>query len=114
MDADFGSCMLIYMYPWSSSGRKLVGRWLLKNHAATPATTSSTITTAALRMSSPDQRTKLSVERSKYALNQPKNFPSGPRVCFLGLRSSAESAGLNVRALNADSITEIAIVIANC
>ena len=91
-----------------------MGRCLLKNHAAPPATTSSTITTPALRIRSPDQRTKLSVERSQYVLNQPKNFPSGPRVCFLGLSSSAESAGLSVRALNADSITEMAIVMANC
>ena len=72
---------------------------LLKNHAAPPATTNSTITTPALPIRSPDQRTKLSVERSKYALNQPKNFPNGPRVCFFGLRRSAESAGLKRKSI---------------
>src|SRR5262245_48463643 len=50
----------------------------------------------------------------KTRLNQPKKRASGPRVAFLGLRSIAQSAGLNDKALNAEMITEIAMVTANC
>src|SRR5215468_10454140 len=47
-------------------------------------------------------------------LNRSKNQRSGPRLCFRGRSNSAESAGLSERALNAEKITEIAIVRANC
>ena len=47
-------------------------------------------------------------------LKWPKNQPSGPRAGLRGRNSIAASAGLNVSALNADKITEIAIVSANC
>src|ERR1700722_9050789 len=47
-------------------------------------------------------------------LNQLKNFRSSPWLSVFGFSNSADSAGLNVSALNADKITEIAIVTANC
>jgi hypothetical protein len=43
-----------------------------------------------------------------------KNRPSRPRDSVLGLSSMAHSAGLSVSALKADSMTETAIVTANC
>ena len=47
-------------------------------------------------------------------LNHKKNVRSGPRLSVFGFSSSAASAGLSVSALNADRITDIAIVTANC
>ena len=47
-------------------------------------------------------------------LNQSKNLRSSPWLSFFGLSSSAASAGLSVSALNAERITEIAMVTANC
>ena len=52
--------------------------------------------------------------QSKNALNFLKNQAIGPRP-GVGLRSSrAERAGLSVRALIAEKITETAMVMANC
>src|SRR3984957_1176333 len=47
-------------------------------------------------------------------LNQLKNFRSSPWLSVFGFSNSAASAGLSVSALNADKITEIAMVTANC
>ena len=52
--------------------------------------------------------------RPNQRLKPRKNAPSGPRISFRGRRSSAESAGLSVSALNAEISTDIAIVTANC
>ena len=47
-------------------------------------------------------------------LNQPKKRASKPLLCTFGFRRSAASAGLSDRALNAERITEMAMVAANC
>ncbi len=52
--------------------------------------------------------------RPKIRLNQSKNFPSNPRLFLPGRSSRAANAGLSVRALNAERITEMAMVTANC
>ena len=79
-----------------------------------PQTTSMTNATALLRISAPDQRTITSVARPNMRLNQSKNRRSSPWLSVFGLSSSAASAGLSVSALNAERITEIAMVTANC
>src|ERR1700722_18191070 len=55
-----------------------------------------------------------SVARPKTRLNQSKNFASAPALAFLGRSSTAARAGLKLSALNAEMITEIAMVTANC
>ena len=87
---------------------------MLKNPAAVPKATSMIKATALLRMSTPDQRTYPSVARPNARLNQAKNFLRNPPLSVFGLSNNAASAGLSVRALNAERITEIAIVTANC
>ena len=54
------------------------------------------------------------VSQLKTRLKPRKKAPSGPRDCFFGRRRSAESAGLSVRALKAEMMTDTAIVTANC
>src|ERR1700744_2198107 len=67
-----------------------------------------------LRISAPQTRTYAFVTLVNVRLNQSKNpFNNPPRPSF-GFNNNADSAGLSVSALNADKITEIAIVTANC
>jgi hypothetical protein len=76
--------------------------------------TSATTAMALLRMTAPDNHKYPLVARSNTRLNQPKNCPTGPRAFRCGRSRSPPSAGLNVRALNAETMTEIAMVMANC
>ena len=57
-----------------------------------------------------------SVTLSNQALNREKNRPAQPDELsvFDGFNRSVQRAGVSDRAMNAESITEIAIVIANC
>jgi hypothetical protein len=79
-----------------------------------PLITSIATATALLRNSPPHNRRYPFVARSNTRLNQSKNLFSSPRLSVLGRSSSAASAGLSVSALNAERITEIVMVTANC
>ena len=65
-------------------------------------------------MRCPQAPTYRSVARANQRLKPRKNAPSGPRISVRGRSSSAQSAGLRVRALNAERSTDTAIVTANC
>ena len=54
------------------------------------------------------------VAEPKNLLNPLKKYPNGPRDSFLGRSRSAASAGLKVRALKAEKMTDTAMVTANC
>jgi hypothetical protein len=69
---------------------------------------------ALLRIKEPQARTYPSVPLAKTRLNQSKKRFRSPPLDFWGLSSRAERAGLSVRALKAERITEIAMVTANC
>ena len=88
---------------------------MLPNQAAPAAKPASRISeTALLRMRRPHVRTYHSVAFANTRLNQSKNVVSGPREEVFGRSNKAANAGLNDSALNADRITEKAIVTANC
>src|ERR1700745_3220957 len=104
----------MYRYPWSSSGRKLEGTLLPNQPAAAPKAASRTSAIALFRMRTPHIRTYALVALAKAWLNHLNKALRNPPVVVLGLSSKAASAGLSVRALNAERITEIAMVTANC
>ena len=51
---------------------------------------------------------------SEHPVEPSEESPNGPRLSLRGRNSKAASAGLNVKALNAEKITEMAMVTANC
>jgi hypothetical protein len=51
---------------------------------------------------------------SEHPVEPAKNLPSSPLLSTFGFSISAASAGLSDSALNADRITEMAMVTANC
>ena len=69
---------------------------------------------ADLRIRCPHAPTYPSVARANQRLKPRKKTPSGPRISRFGRSSSAERAGLSVSALNAEMMTDTAIVNANC